>query len=146
MKRKLLAGFLLGLGMAAGIAYAQTNSGAATPPTDTATTPAPGMGAGPGAGMGQGPGAGMGRRGGGPGGGQGGGRMQFDATNTPGWALMTPQERTEHQAKMRSMKTRDECNAYMVEHKVQIATRAAERNVQLRTPRRDPCATMFPQQ
>lgn len=71
--------------------------------------------------------------------------MQFDASNTPGWALMTQQERTEHQAKMRSMKTRDECNAYMVEHKVQIATRAAERNVQLRTPRRDPCATMFPQ-
>jgi len=66
------------------------------------------------------------------------------ACSSPGWALMTPQERTEHQAKMRSMKTHEECNAYMVEHKVQIATRAAERNVQLRTQRRDPCA-MFAQ-
>lgn len=126
----------IGLALVCGIAFAQTAPAPAAPtPQPPAATPTPGAGMGMGMGQGRG-GMGMGR---------GGAGMQFDATNTPGWALMTPEERVEHQNKMRSMKSRDECNAYMVEHKVQIATRAAERKVQLRTPRRDMCTQMFPQ-
>ncbi len=134
------ASWAFGLALVSGIALAQTTQttpapATPTPQTPPAAAPAPGGGMGMGMGMGQGRG-GMGR---------GGAGMQFDANNTPGWALMTAEERVAHQNKMRSMKSRDECNAYMVEHKVQIATRAAERKVQLRTPRRDMCAQMFPQ-
>ncbi|HEY8908485.1 MAG TPA: hypothetical protein VIM63_20905, partial [Rhodoferax sp.] len=56
---------------------------------------APVPGAGMGAGMGAGPGAGM--RG-----------MRFDNTNTPGWALMTAEERAAQQTQMRSVKTYEE--------------------------------------
>jgi hypothetical protein len=44
--------------------------------------------------------------------------------NTLGWQLMTPAERTEHQAKMRSFKTYDECKAYQEAHHKQMEERA----------------------
>ena len=72
----------------------------------------PGSGKGPGAGtgpMGAGttasaPGMGMG-----PGGGRGAARYGSDYT--PGWTLMSQQERNEHRDRMRSMKTYEECKA-----------------------------------
>lgn len=51
--------------------------------------------------------------------------------NTWGYQLMTPQERTEHQAKMRSFKTYDECKAYQEENHKQMETRAKEKGVPL---------------
>ncbi len=51
--------------------------------------------------------------------------------NTMGWQVMTPAERTEHQAKMRSFKTYDECKAYQHEHHTQMETRAKEKGVTL---------------
>jgi len=51
--------------------------------------------------------------------------------NTWGWQLMTPAERTEHQTKMRSFKTYDECKAYQEEHHTQMEARAKEKNVTL---------------
>ena len=49
--------------------------------------------------------------------------------NTAGWQLMTPAERTEHQNKMRSFKTYDECKAYQTEHHQQMEARAKEKGV-----------------
>lgn len=51
--------------------------------------------------------------------------------NTMGWQVMTPAERTEHQAKMRGFKTYDECKAYQQEHHAQMETRAKEKGVTL---------------
>lgn len=51
--------------------------------------------------------------------------------NTWGWQLMTPQERIEHQNKMRSFKTYEECKAYMEEHHKQMQARAKEKGATL---------------
>jgi hypothetical protein len=109
--------------------------------------PGGGPGMGPGTGMGPGarmqgagpmasaPGAGMGPRAGrGPG-------ARWGTDYTPGWSLMTEQERTEHQERLRTMTSRRECNAYMAQHRQQMAERAKERGGKaLRQPRRDACA------
>jgi hypothetical protein len=82
---------------------------------------------------------------GGPGmGGAGGGWKQWkwDADTVPGWQLMTPEERSEHQKKMRSVKTFDECEAYHQQHRGLMEQRAKEKGVTLATPRRDPCDMM----
>lgn len=95
----------------------------------------PGGGKGPGSGPGaSAPGMGIG-----PGGGRGAGRWGSDFT--PGWALMTQQERNEHRDRMREMKTYEECKAYQEQHHAQMATRAKERDGKaLAQPRRDPCS------
>lgn len=88
---------------------------------------------GPGASAPGAPGMGMGMR--------HGPRMGPD--NTPGWALMTPAERNEHRDHMRSMKSHDECQAYMAQHHEQMAARAKEKGVSVPArPRRDACAGM----
>lgn len=100
----------------------------------------PGGGQGP---MGAGPAAsapGMGK-GMGPAGGRGAAR--WGADDTPGWALMTQQERNEHRDRMRAMKTYEECKAYQEQHHEQMAARAKERGGQaLPQPRRDPCGSL----
>ncbi len=48
-----------------------------------------------------------------------------------GSQLMTPQERMEYRSKMRSMKTREEREAFRMEHHKQMQERARERGVQL---------------
>ena len=67
-----------------------------------------------------------------------GGRWGNDFT--PGWPMMTPSERQEHQARMRSMTTYEDCKAYMDQHHQQMVARAREtgRTVPAR-PRRDAC-------
>ena len=103
--------------------------------------PGPGMGmqnAGRGAGLG--PGAGMG-----PGmgqGGRGGRGMRFSQNNTRGWTLMTPEERTAFQIKMREVKTYDECKLTQTEHRSVMETRAKEKGVTLQAPRRNACDNM----
>jgi hypothetical protein len=58
---------------------------------------------------------------------------------------MTPAERTEHQTRMRSMKTHEECKTYMGQHHEQMAARAKEKGVTVPgQPRRDPCAGLKP--
>ena len=51
--------------------------------------------------------------------------------NSWGWTLMTPEERTEHQNKMRGFKTYDECKTYQEEHHKQMEARAKEKGVTL---------------
>ena len=60
---------------------------------------------------------------------QGPGRWAADDGNTRGWSLMTPQERTEHQNKMRSFTTYDECKAYQQEQHQAMEARAKEKGV-----------------
>ncbi|MFZ4625454.1 MAG: hypothetical protein ACOYNF_14620 [Rhodoferax sp.] len=89
----------------------------------------PGMGAGPGAGK-MGPGAG-GMRG-----------MQMNQNNTPGWTLMTAEERAAIQTKMRAVKTYDECKLVQTEHHAAMEARAKEKGVTLNTPRQNGCDKM----
>lgn len=106
----------------------------------------PGSGKGPGAGtgpMGAGPAAsapGMGK-GMGPGGGRGAARSGSDYT--PGWALMSQQERNDHRDRMRSMKSYEECKSSQDQHHEQMAARAKERGGKaLAMPRRDACGSL----
>ena len=92
---------------------------------------APGQGMGPGMGVGGGRG-GKGNRGGRQG-------MRFNQNTTPCWALMTQQEQTDHRIKMRATKTFDECTALQTEHRAVMESRAKEKGVQLRAPRRNVC-------
>ena len=102
----------------------------------------PGGGKGPGAGpgpMGAGPAASAPGMGMGPGGGRGAARWGSDYT--PGWSLMTQQERNEHRERMRSMKTYEECKTYQEQHHEQMAARAKDRDGKtLAQPRRDACS------
>jgi len=104
----------------------------------------PGSGKGPGAGtgpMGAGPTASAPGMGMGPGGGRGAARYGSDYT--PGWTLMSEQERNEHRDRMRSMKTYEECKSYQDQHHEQMAARAKERGGKaLAQPRRDACGSL----
>jgi len=51
--------------------------------------------------------------------------------NVYGWQLMTPEERVEHRAKMRSHKTREERETYRIEHHKKMQERAREKGVTL---------------
>jgi hypothetical protein len=67
----------------------------------------------------------------GPGGsmmGPGGSMMgpRFGPDVTPGWSMMTPEERTQHQEKMRSFKDAGACQAYMQEHQKRMHDRAQQ--------------------
>lgn len=68
-------------------------------------------------------------------------RAMAGADATPGWAMMTPQERDAHRERMRALQNYDECRAYLDQHREQMAARAKERGAApMRAPRRDACA------
>ncbi|MCF8149466.1 MAG: hypothetical protein K9J80_01880 [Sulfuritalea sp.] len=95
-----------------------------------------------GGGPGKGPGPGMGQGGGmGPGMGMGP-RFNFDKDNTPGWALMSAEERTAHHGSMMAAKTYEECKAAQEAHHAAMAVRAKEKGVTLPTPRYNGCDRM----
>lgn len=66
--------------------------------------------------------------------------------NTRGWQLMTPAERLDHQAKVRSFTNYDDCRAYQVNHHRLMQERATERNMVLPGPGRDFCTHLKPPQ
>jgi hypothetical protein len=68
--------------------------------------------------------------------------MRFDKANTPGWTLMTAEERTANQTKMRAVKTYEECKMVQAEQHVAMQARAKEKNVTLNTPRQNACDRM----
>lgn len=70
------------------------------------------------------------------------GRFAWNRDYTPGWTLMTPQERTDWAIKMREVKTYDECNALQEEHRKTMEARAAEKGVKLIPPRMNGCDVM----
>lgn len=83
--------------------------------------------------MGPGMGGGMG---------PGKGRFAWNQTYTPGWTLMTPEERTAWQAQMREVKTYEECIATQEAHRKVMEERAKEKGVQLMPPRQNGCEVM----
>jgi hypothetical protein len=109
---------------------AQSGPGMGGPGLRNAAQSTPG--ASPRMGQGQGMGRGMGRQ----------GRMGFGQSNTRGWSLMTPEERTAHQAKMRQVKTFDECKQVQNEQRTAMEARAKEKGVTLPTPRQNACENM----
>ena len=98
-----------------------------------------------GGGKGPGPGTGMGPAlaASAPGKGQHHGAGRWGSDFTPGWSLMTPEERKEHRERMRSMQSHDDCKKYQEQHHEQMAARAKERGGKaLAAPRRDGCEGM----
>ena len=88
-------------------------------------------GPGPGYGPGPGPGRpdGMGAR--------------WGADHTPGWALMSPQEREEHRARMQSARSYDECRKEVDTHHRRMVERARERGQTMpQQPMRDACSDL----
>ena len=49
-------------------------------------------------------------------GGSGPGAMGMGPDDSPGWALMTAQERDEHRARMMAFTNFEDCTAYLAEH------------------------------
>lgn len=99
-----------------------------------AAAPQPGMGPGMG-----GVSPGMSGRGPGP---RKAMRFSFNKDNTPGWALMSAEERTVHRDKLRGARTYDECKALQDEHHKAMEGRAKEKGVTLPTPRQNGCDRM----
>ena len=66
--------------------------------------------------------------------------------NTAGWQLMTPQERIEHQARLREFTDYAACRAYLELHHQEMVDRARERALALPRARRDACAHLLPDQ
>ncbi len=95
-----------------------------------------GWGGGPGmwnSGPGAGYGGGMGH------GGRGGRGMMYNQSGVPAWTLMTPEERTAFQIKMREVKTYDECKVVQTDHRNVMEARAKEKGVTIFTPRQFGC-------
>ena len=72
-----------------------------------------------------------------------GGGMHMGPDNTPGWAMMTAQEREEHHKKMMSAKTPADCKAHMEEHQKMMAERAKTRGVAMNMPPQEMCGMMM---
>jgi len=61
--------------------------------------------------------------------------------NTPGWPMMSAQERREHRDRMQSFRSYQECAAYRDQHRSEMAARAAQRRAGVpAAPHRDVCA------
>lgn len=75
-------------------------------------------------------------------GGPGKGRYAIGAGNTPGWTLMTPDERNTHRQKMWSFKTYDECKAFQAEHHMAMEARAKDQGKTLPAPGANACDRM----
>lgn len=65
--------------------------------------------------------------------------------NTTGWHLMSPEERIEHQSKIRGFKRYEDCHAYQLEHHRLMAARASAQGLQLPRQGRDFCEHLRPQ-
>jgi len=76
----------------------------------------------------------------GPGSGRG---WSIGAGDTPGWALMSAEERVEHRNRLRSVRTFGECKLYVEGHHEVMAERAREKGQTLpSTPRTTICERM----
>jgi len=70
---------------------------------------------------------------------QAGGPWRASEANTRGWQLMTPEERIEHQARIRSFRTYEECQSYRLAHHEKMEERARQSGRELPRGRRDFC-------
>lgn len=68
------------------------------------------------------------------------GPWRASEANTRGWELMSPEERIEHQTRIRSFTTLEECRNYQVSHHQLMEERARQRGVALPGGGKDVCA------
>ena len=73
------------------------------------------------------------------------GPWRADEDNTRGWDLMTPQERIEHQARVRGFTDYQACQAYRTQHHQEMAERARQRGLGFAGGGRDFCERLKPQ-
>jgi hypothetical protein len=59
--------------------------------------------------------------------------------HTPGWSMMSEQERAQHHAQIRAAKTPEECQRIMDEHRRLMERRAAERGMPMQPPPEAAC-------
>jgi hypothetical protein len=71
---------------------------------------------------------------------QAGGPWRANEANTRGWMLMSPKERIEHQAKIRSFGNYDDCHVYQLAHHRLMQERATPAGLTLPEHGRDVCA------
>ena len=67
------------------------------------------------------------------------GPWRASEANTRGWELMSPEERIEHQTRIRSFTTLEECRNYQVSHHQLMEERAQQRGLALAGSGRDIC-------
>jgi len=72
------------------------------------------------------------------------GPWRASEANTRGWQLMTPAERIEHQARVRSFRRYEDCQAYRDSHHQLLEERARAQGKQLPPDRRDICGHLKP--
>ncbi len=65
-------------------------------------------------------------------------------SNTSGWQLMTPEERIQHQARVRGFTDYESCEAYRRSHHEQMRLRAEERGLVLPQDGHDFCSHLKP--
>lgn len=68
--------------------------------------------------------------------------FRFDQDNTPGWSLMTNEERAAHREKMLSLKSHEECKSYLNEHHALMEKRAKDKDRILPGPQSNACDRM----
>ncbi|MER2538324.1 MAG: hypothetical protein ABTQ26_03685 [Azonexus sp.] len=74
------------------------------------------------------------------------GPWRASESNTRGWQLMSPEERIEHQTRMRSFATLEECRSYQVGHHQLMEERASQRGLALPGGGHDICEHLKPRQ
>lgn len=139
MQSTLIPGLASGL-VAAFLAFApmvQAQPAVASAAAQGNAASAPrGPGMGPGGGPGMGPGATSGMQGN-----KGTvARGRAGPEVTPGWSMMTPEERQAHRTQMRGAGSAQECRKLMDEHHALMEKRAQERGLRMRGPRGNACA------
>ncbi len=72
------------------------------------------------------------------------GPWRASPSNTRGWQLMTPEERIEHQSRMRGFTDYGACEAYRAQHHALMAERARQRGLSLPDSPRDFCEHLKP--
>ncbi len=70
------------------------------------------------------------------------GPWRADAANTAGWALMDPDERVEHQRRLRGLHSLEECRRHDAAHRRAMAERARRAGHALAAPPEDACAQL----
>lgn len=69
-----------------------------------------------------------------------GGMAKAGSRYTPGWSLMSLEERKEHRERVRFIKSYAECESYLAQQHDKMAARAREKGGKpLAQPRRDAC-------
>lgn len=70
------------------------------------------------------------------------GRFGWNQEHTPGWTLMTPEERSAWQTQMSAVKTYEECKATQEAHRQVMEERAKEKGLKFTPPRKNGCEIM----